>query len=170
MTKHRNPLVPSIRTFLAVLLIGAGIACHADLLAPSPQTLVGRWRRAPEPQSPMGQYFRTIEFTIDGHYVLTGAFRGVYSQLPVDSVGSITRQYGTYVLDGDILRFAEDSVRSWDYLSGTYVHAGPPQGIPIEGASTDPKVELTHTRLTLRYSVNPGGGYVAVTDDYDRDR
>ena len=65
--------------------------------------------------------------------------------------------------------FTEDSLRSWDNLSGTYFHAGP-KGLYIEGPPTDPKVELTRTRLTLRYSVNPGAGYVAVTDVYYRDR
>ena len=151
------------------LMLVAGIACRTDLLVPSSQTLVGRWRRAPEPQTPTGQYLRTLEFTVDGHYVLTNASRGVYAQLPVDSVGSITREYGTYVLNSHTLRFMQDSLRSWDYLSGTYFYAGP-KGLYIEGPPTDPGVELTHTRLTLRYSVNPGGGYVPVTDVYHRDR
>ena len=110
-----------------------------------------------------------LEFTVDGHYVLTGAFRGIYAQLPADSVGSITREYGTYLLDRDTLRFTQDSLRSWDYLSGTYFYAGP-KGVYIEGAPTDPEIELTRTRLTLRYSVNPGAGYIPVTDVYDRDR
>ncbi len=147
----------------------AGIACQPDVLAPSSQTLAGRWVRATEPLSPMGQYSRTLEFTVDGHYVRTGSFRGIYAQLPADSVGSISREYGSYVLTNDILRFSQDSVRSWDYLSGTYFRAGP-MGLPIEGPPTDPKVELTDTQLTLRYSVNPGAGYVAVTDVYHRDR
>ena len=151
------------------LLLVAGIACHADLLAPSSQTLAGHWSRAPEPLSPKGQYLRTLEFTVDGHYVLTGAFRGVYAQLPADSVGSISREYGTYVLNSDIIRFTQDSVRSWDYLTGTYFHAGP-KGQSIEGPPTDPNVELTATQLTLRYMVDPGAGYVAVTDVYYRDR
>jgi hypothetical protein len=152
-----------------VLLVVAGIACHADLLAPSSQRLAGRWSRAPEPLSPSGQYLRTLQFTLDGHYVRTDAFRGVYAQLPAGSVGSNSREYGTYVLNSDIIRFTQDSVRSWDYLSGMYFHAGP-QGQYIEGPPTDPKVELTDTQLTLRYMVNPGNGYVAVADVYYRDR
>ena len=151
------------------LMLVASIACRAELLAPSSQTLAGRWRGAPELLSPSGQYLRTLEFTVDGHYVLTGAFRGVYAQLPADSVGSITREYGTYILGGNRLRFTQDSLRSWDYLSGAYFSAGP-KGVSIEGPPTDPEVELMDTRLTLRYSVNPGAGYVPVTDVYHRDR
>ena len=144
------------------------MACRADLLSPSPQAITGRWIRAPESLSPAGNYVRTLEFTVDGHYVVTSASRGVYSALPVDSVGSITHEYGRYVLESNTLRFTQDSLRTWDNLSGSYFHAGP-QGMSIEGPPTDPSVELTGTRLTLRYSVNPGAGYVAVTDTYDRD-
>jgi hypothetical protein len=158
----------SIVSGLALLVV-AGIACHADLLAPSSQTLTGHWSRASEPLSPNGQYFRTLDFSVDGHYVLTGASRGVYAQLPADSVGNVSREYGTYVLNSDIIRFTQDSVRSWDYLTGTYFHAGP-KGQYIEGPPTDPSVELTDTQLTLRYMVDPGAGYVAVTDVYYRDR
>lgn len=151
-----------------VLVLVAGIACRADFVAPSSQALAGRWTRAPEPLAPSGEYLRTLEFTLDGHYVLTGTSRGVYPQLPANSVGSVTREYGVYVFQRDTLRFTQDSVRSWDYLSGTYFYAGP-KGIYIEGPPTDPGVELTQTRLTLRYSVNPGAGYVPVTDVYFRD-
>ena len=160
--------MPSNRLLTAILLVGAGIACRADLLSPSSQAIAGRWLRSPEPLSPAGNYVRTLAFTVDGHYVVTGASRGVYAALPVDSVGSITREYGSYVLESNILRFTKDSIRSWDHLSGSYFHTGP-QGLSVEGPPTDPSVELTSTRLTLRYSVNPGGGYVAVTDSYDRD-
>lgn len=146
------------------LLLMAGTACQPDVLAPSSQTLAGRWSVSMPPLSP---YSRTLEFTVDGHYLLSASFRGIYAQLPADSVGSISREYGSYVLTNNILRFSQDSVRSWDYLSGTYFHAGPV--VYIEG-QTDPKVELTNTQLTLRYSINPGGGLVAVTDVYQRDR
>lgn len=156
-------------TVLAILLIGAVIACHADLLEPSAQTIAGRWRRASEPLSPMGQNVKTLELTIDGHYAVISESRGVYVQLPADSAGSITREYGTYVVTRNNLHFNEDSLRTWDYLSGTSFHAGP-AGIYIEGPPTDPTVELTPTQLTLRYSVNPGGGYVPVIERYDRDR
>lgn len=139
------------------LLLAAGIACHADLLAPLSQTLAGRWSRGPEPLSPNGQYLRTLEFSVDGHYVLTGAFLGVYAQLPADSVGSVSREYGTYVLNSDVIRFTQDSVRSWDYLSGMNSYAGP-KGQYFEGPPTDPKVELTDIQPTLRYMVNPGLG------------
>jgi len=158
----------SVVSGLALILV-AGIACRANLLAPSSQTIAGRWSRAPQPQAPSGQYYRMLEFTDDGHYVLTGAFRGIYPQLPADSVGSISREYGTYVLDRNTLRFTQDSLRSWDHLSGTYFYAGPKGGY-IEGPPTDPEIELTPTRLTLRYSVNPWAGYIPVTDVYDRDR
>jgi hypothetical protein len=73
------------------------------------------------------------------------------------------------VLSGDTLRFAQDSSRTWDYLTGTYFHAGPP-GMYFEGPPTDPIVELTPAHLTLRYSVNPGNGYMQVTEVFDRDR
>lgn len=160
--------VPFTRLLKSILLMGAGIACRADLLSPSSHAIAGRWLRSPEPLSPAGIYVRTLEFTVDGHYVVTGASRGVYAALPVDSVGSITQEYGRYVLESNILRFTQDSIRSWDHLGGSYFHAGP-QGLSIEGPPTDPSVELTSTRLTLRYSVNPGAGYVEVTDTYDRD-
>ena len=160
--------MPLSRLLTAVMLVGAGIACRSELLSPSSQGIAGRWIRAPEPLRPAGNYVRTLEFTVDGHYVITGASRGVYAALPVDSVGSITHEYGSYVLESSTLRFMQDSIRSWDYLGGSYFHAGS-QGMSIEGPPTDPSVELTSTRLTLRYSVNPGAGYVAVTDSYDRD-
>ena len=115
----------------------------------------------------MSPYTRTLDFTVDGHYLLTATFRGIYAQLPADSVGSISREYGSYVLTNNIIRFSQDSVRSWDYLTGTYFHAGPV--VYIEG-QTDPKVELTNTQLTLRYLTNTGGGNVAVTEVYHRDR
>lgn len=149
------------------LLLVAGIACHADPLGPSSETLAGHWSRAPESLTPNGQYLQTLEFTVDGHYVLTGAFRG-YAQLPADFVGSTSREYGTYVLHSDTLRFAQDSVRSWDYLSGTYFYAGPKRY--EERPDTDSEVELTNTRLTLRYSVDHGDGrYMPVKHVYDRD-
>jgi hypothetical protein len=156
----------SIRTLLAALLIGAALACGADPIAPSPAALAGRWRLA-VPQSPSGQYARTLDFTADGQYVLTGSSRGIYAQLPADSVGSISWEYGTYVVNADTLRFAQDSVRSWDYLGGTYFHAGP-RGQYFEGPPTDPIIELTSARLTLHYMVNPGAGYLPVTDVYLR--
>jgi hypothetical protein len=150
-----------------VLLVGAGVACGADLLAPSPDALTGHWARAPESMSPSGQFFRMLDFTADGHYVRTGIFRGVYPQLPPDSAASISREYGSYVLAGDTIRFAEDSLRVWDFLSGSYLHVGPP-GMYIEGPPTDPVIELTSSRLTLRYMVDPGNGYTPVTEEYHR--
>jgi hypothetical protein len=161
--------VPPIRTALALLLFGAGIACRADLLAPRFDTLAGRWRAAPIPIQPAGQFLRTLELTTDGRYIRTGASRGTYPQLPADAIGSITREYGHYVYEDERLRFTQDSVRIWDYLSGSYFYAGPP-GVSIEGPPTDPTVELTRNRLTLRYMVNPGAGYVPVTDEYVRDQ
>ena len=159
--------MPLHRLLLAILLVGAGISCREDLVSPSSSAIAGRWLRAPEALRPAGEYVRTLVFTGDGHYVVTGSSRGVYAALPVDSIGSITREYGSYVLDSNTLRFTQDSLRSWDYLGGSYFHSGP-QGLFFEGPPTDPTVELTSTRLTLRYSVNPGAGYVAVTDTYDR--
>lgn len=117
----------------------------------------------------MGQYLRVLEFTPDGRYTVMHEFRGTYAQLPADSVGSISHEYGTYLLTGNTLHFYEDSVRTWDYMTGSSLHTGP-RGVYIEGPPTDPTIELTRTRLTLRYSVNPGAGYVQVTDMYDRDR
>ena len=66
--------VPRTRLLPAILLVGAGIACRADLLSPTSQAIAGRWLRAPEARSPAGNYTRTLEFTDDGHYVVTGAF------------------------------------------------------------------------------------------------
>ena len=161
--------MPRRYTLLAGLLVGAVIACSAEPLEPSSQALAGRWRRGPEPQSPTGQLLKTVDFTEDGHYTVTTEFRGVYPQLSAEAVGSTTSTYGSYVLTGDVLRFAQDSVRTWDYLTGTSFYAGS-GGIYFEGPPTDPIVELTPPRLTLRYSVNPGGGYVPATETFDRDR
>jgi hypothetical protein len=111
-----------------------------------------------------------LEFTEDGHYMVTGESRGVYAQLPADSAGSIRHEYGTYALAGDTLHVYQDSVRTWDYLGGTSFQVGPSSGIAIEGTNTDPTVELTATQLTLRYFVNPGDRYELVTDRYYRDR
>jgi hypothetical protein len=155
---------------LAILIAGAVGGCRADLLQPSAQTIAGRWRGAPVSLSPPGQYFRILEFTEDGHCVTTSELRGVYAQLPADSAGRITHAYGTYILVGDTLHVHQDSLWTWDYLGGTFVQIGPSSGIDIEGPNTDPIVELTATRLTLRYFVNPGDGYEQVTDRYYRDR
>jgi hypothetical protein len=162
--------VSSIRTLVVLLLVATGTACGADLLAPSSDALVGRWYRGPEAQNPTGQFIRNLEFTADGHFVATGTFRGIYPQLPADAVASISQQYGTFRLDADTLRFSQDSVRSWDYLTGTYFHAGPMTGVYFEGPPTAPVVEVTRTSLTLRYMVDPGAGNVQVTDHYLRDR
>jgi hypothetical protein len=163
-----EPLVPRRYTLFTALLLGA-VACSADLIEPSAEAIVGRWRRAPMPLSPRGEFLKTLELTADGHYTATTESRGVYAQLAPDAVGSITQDYGAFQLTGNVLRFTQDSVRTWDFLGGTNFHAGPP-GIFFEGPPTDPIVELTPNRLTLRYSVNPGGGYVQVTETFDRER
>src|SRR5258705_2307903 len=160
--------MPRRNTLLAALLVGAVVACSAELLEPTSQALAGRWRRGPEPQSPAGQFLKTVDFTEDGHYTVTTEFRGVYPQLSAEAVGSTTSTYGSYVLTGDVLRFPQDSVRTWDDLTGTSFHAGSGGIYFDEGPPTDPIVELTPTRLTLRYSVNPGDGYVPVTETFDR--
>jgi hypothetical protein len=74
---------------LAILVVSAVGGCRADLLQPSAQTIAGRWRAVPVSLSPTGQYVRMLEFTEDGHYMVTGESRGVYAQLPADSAGSI---------------------------------------------------------------------------------
>jgi hypothetical protein len=158
-----------LRAAVTVLVISAGTACGTDLLYWSSNPIVGRWRAAPMAQQPRGEYLRTLDLAADGRYVSTGAFQGVYPQLAADAIGSVSRVYGHYVYEDDRLRFTQDSMRTWDYLTGEYFHAGP-AGISIEGPPTDPTVELTPDRLVLRYMVNPGAGYVAVTDEYFRDR
>lgn len=161
--------MPSIRLLRIAFVLAVAIACGEGVLAPSPDALTGRWSAAPLALSPRGQLLRTLEFTADGRYARTTASRGVYPQLPADSIGSITREYGTYVLRGDTLRFAQDSARTRDWLGGEYFQVGPPRGY-IEGPPTDPVVEITSTRLTLRYMVNPGDRYVAVVAEYLRER
>jgi hypothetical protein len=158
--------MPSIRTLLAFLFVGGAMACGAELIAPSPLALAGRWNRIPS-----GRYSRTLELTADGRYVQTSTFRGDYPQLPRDSAGTIVWEYGRYVVHDDTLRFAQDSLRSWDWMSGYYFQIGiGREGMSIEGPPTDPTIELTSTRLTLRYMVNPGAGYVPVVDEYLRSR
>jgi hypothetical protein len=159
----------SLRAAVAALLIMAGTACHTDLFYSASDPIVGHWRAAPMAQQPSGEYLRTLDLSVDGRYVRTGAFRGVYPQLPADAIGSISRSYGRYVYEAAQLRFSQDSVRSWDYLSGEDFYAGP-GGMPIEGPPTIPTVELTPDRLILRYMVNPGAGYVPVEEEYFRDR
>lgn len=160
--------MPAIPASLTALVLGAGIACHDVVLAPSSHALAGRWSSAPERLSPRGEFIRTLEFSTDGQYVRAVESRGVYSQLPAESIGSFTREYGSYVLAADTLRLAQDSVRSWDYLGGEYFRVGP-EGMYIEGPPTPPVVELTRTRLTLRFMVNPGAGYVPVVQEYRRE-
>jgi len=152
-----------------MLAVGAGIACADALLAPSPDGLTGRWTRAPEALSPSGQYVRSIEFSPDGRYLRTSVFRGVYPQQPADAIAALTREYGTYALSSDTLRFLQDSIRSWDFIGGEFLHVGRAEGY-IEGPPTDPTVELTATHLTLRYLVNPGAGYEPVVEEYSRER
>ena len=160
--------MPAIPAALTALVLGAGIACHDVLIAPSSQALAGRWSTAPELLSPRGEFIRTLEFSTDGKYVRAVTSRGSYSQLPADAIGSFTREYGGYVLAGDTLHLAQDSVRSWDYLGGESFRVGPTVGY-IEGPPTPPVVELTSTRLTLRFMVDPGAGYVPVVQEYRRD-
>lgn len=160
--------MPSIRIVLAILVVGATIACADDLLATSPDGLTGRWTSVPEALSPGGQYVRTIDFTADGRYLRVSTFRGIYPQQPPDAIAALTREYGTYALSRDTLRFLQDSIRTWDYLGGEYLYVGRSGGY-IEGPPTDPTVELTATRLTLRYMVNPGAGYVPVVEEYSRE-
>ena len=158
----------SIRILFVSVIIASGIGC-ADGLAPTPDALTGRWSTAPQPLSPSGQYVMSYVFTADRKYVRSVTMRGVYPQLPADSVGSIYREYGSYVLHADTLLAAQDSTKSWDWLSGEYFHVGPP-GMSIEGPPTDPVIELTPSRLTLRYMVNPGDRYVPVVEVYLRER
>jgi hypothetical protein len=164
-----QPIMSLLRAVVAAFVFVAGTACHTDLFYSASDPIVGRWRAAPTPLQPTGQFLRTLDLASDGRYVQTGVFRGVYQQQPADAIGSISRAYGRYVYANDQLRFTQDSVRSWDYLSGEYFYAGP-GGVSIEGPPTIPTVELTADRLVLRYMVNPGAGYVPVTDEYFRDR
>ena len=158
----------SIRVVFVSVLVASGIGC-AEGLAPTPDALTGRWSTAPAALSPSGQYVRSYDFTADRKYVHTVTTRGVYPQLPADSVGSTYREYGSYVLHADTLLAVQDSTKSWDRLSGEYLHVGPP-GIYIEGPPTDPVIELTPSRLTLRYMVNPGDRYVPVVEVYLREQ
>jgi hypothetical protein len=158
----------SIRVLLSMLVVGASVACAEILVAPSPDGLTGRWSADPMPLSPTGQLFRTLEFSADGRFVRTSIMRGVYAQQPAGAVASTISVYGKYSLARDTIRFVQDSLRGWDYMSGEYVQIGP-GGVAIEGPPTDPAVELTPTHLTLRYMVNPGAGYVPVVEDYSRE-
>lgn len=155
-------------TVLAVLLVSAVVGCRTNLLEPSPQSIVGRWRRTLVPSSPTGQFVKTLTLAPDGHYTVTSESRGVYPTLPADSGSGSSREYGMYVLTGAVLHFSEDSTRTWDVVSGTSFHAG--SRTYFEGPPTDPTVEITASRLLLRYSVNIGNGYVPVTEAYDRDQ
>ena len=159
----------SIRVLLSMLVVGASVACAEKLTAPSPDGLTGRWSAEPMPLSPTGQLFRSLEFSADGRFVRTYVMRGVYAQQPADAVGSMVRVFGRYSLARDTIRFAQDSLRGWDYMSGEYSQIGS-GGVSIEGPPTDPAVELTATHLTLRYMINPGAGYVPVVEEYTRER
>lgn len=154
---------------LVILCIGAVVACSGQPLEPSAPALVGGWSHATVQLSPMGESRTTLDFTADGHYIGTTEMRGIYAQLSANSVASVFRTYGTYVLTGNVLHLSQDSTRTWDFLSGSFFHAGP-AGISIEGPPTDPTVEVTQTQLTLRYFVNPGDGYRPVVDQYNRYR
>lgn len=160
--------MPSIRLVCATFVAAASLACADNLIAPSPDGLTGRWTRAPEALSPSGQMIRTLDFNVDRRYVRTAVIRGVYPQQPADAIAALTREYGTYALSSDTLRFLQDSIRTWDYLGGEFLYVGRAGGY-IEGPPTDPTVELTATHLTLRYMVNPGAGYVPVVEEYSRE-
>lgn len=159
----------SIRIVLSLLALGASVACADAVIAPSPDALTGHWAGAPETLSPSGQFIRTLDFSPDKKYLRTTVIRGVYPQQPADAIAAITREYGTYALSSDTLLFLQDSVRTWDYLSGEFLYVGRAEGY-IEGPPTVPTVELTSTRLTLHYMVNPGAGYVPVVEEYSRER
>ena len=158
-----------IRHLLAVVIVVAGSACADDVLAPTPDALTGRWSAVPEALSPSGQLFRTLDFTADRRYVRTYIMRGVYPQLPADSAAVISHEYGSYTLHGDTLFTARDSARTRDWLGGEYLEVGPP-GMAIEGPPTPPVLEITPTRLTLRFMFNPGDGYHPAVEVYLRER
>jgi hypothetical protein len=159
----------STRPLLAALALLAGLACDGIPLAPSQASLIGRWSTKPEALRPSGYLSRTLEFSHDGQYVSHVAARGVYPQLPADSVGSWSRAYGSYVLRRDTLLFALDSLRSWDWMTGEHFETSFTRGIEIEGPPTPPVVTVTRTRMVMRYLINPGNGYAPVVMEYFRD-
>lgn len=159
-------LLKSVFAVVAPLVV---IACGSEVLAPTPTALTGTWLTAAEPLQPNGSFTRKLVFLPSGHYVSTVESRGVYGGVPRDSVVSYSSEYGTYTLTGDILRLVQDSAKGWDLLGGSWNRVGPP-GIYIEGPPTDPVVEVSQSRLVLRYEVNPGAGYVPVKAIYYRAR
>lgn len=167
--RRRTPDLIMAFGAIAALFVVAATACHTDLFYSASDPIVGHWRAAPMAQQPSGEYLRTLDLAVDGRYLRTGTFRGVYPQLPADAVASVSREYGRYVYQNDELRFSQDSVRSWDYMTGDHLSVGS-GGMSIEGPPTVPTVELTADRLILRYMVNPGAGYVPVQEEYFRDR
>ena len=154
---------------VAVLLVSVAAACRTQPLQPNGSSIAGQWRSAVIPLSPTGQLVKTLEFTGDGRYIRRHESRGAYATQPADAVSSVSSEYGTYLLADAVLHYAADSVRTWEARSGTSLRVAP-FGRYIEGPPTDPVVELSSSRLTLRYAVNPGAGYVPVTETFDRTR
>lgn len=157
-------LLKSIFTVVAPLVV---IACGSEVLAPAPAALTGTWLTVAELLQPTGSFTRKLVFSPSGRYTSTIESRGVYAGVPSDSVISYSSEYGAYTLTGNTLRLVQDSAKGWDLLGGSWRHVGPP-GIYIEGPPSDPVVEVSQSRLVLRYQVNPGNGYVPVKAVYYR--
>lgn len=63
---------------------------------------------------------RMLAFDADGRYAWIVASRGVYTLLPADSIGSISREYARFALRGNTLLLAQDSLRTGDYMGGSW--------------------------------------------------
>ena len=159
MTPKTFALAGLVSVFLA--------ACGRDVLAPAPAALTGMWLTAAKSIQPRGSFTKRLLFVGVDHYVSTWESRGSYAGVPDDSVVAYENDYGTYSLTGNTLRFTQDSAKGWDLVSGSWTRRGKP--MYIEGAPTDPVIELGLSRLILRFAVDPGDGkYQPVEDVYYR--
>jgi len=118
--------------------------------------LAGMWSTTAKNIQPRGSFTKKLIFMGADQYVSIWESRGSYAAIPDDSVVSYENDYGTYSLTGNTLRLNQDSAKGWDLLSGSWMRRGKP--MYIEGAPTDPVIDLRQSRLTLRFAVDPGDG------------
>ena len=115
-------------TLLVVLLVSAVVGCRTNLLEPSPQSIVGRWRRTLVPSSPTGQFVRTLALAPDGHYTdVPAPEEGAFGpaevtarlKLGIAPLAKYVLHDGPIVADGDMV--ITEHHEEWFWESGEHV-------------------------------------------------
>ena len=157
-----------LKTFALVCSVSVFVtACGGDVVAPTSAALAGTWSTTAKSIQPRGSFTKKLIFMGADQYGSIWELRGSYATVPDDSVVSYEKDYGTYSLTGNTLRLNQDSAKGWDLLSGSWIRRGKP--MYIEGAPTDPVIELGPSHLVLQFAVDPGdGNYQPVKEVYYR--